>query len=157
MNKKLLKLPFLTLIGSVIIRIINYVIILIMGRGTNQWTLEMETMQFYIDLILNIFILTIIGLILRKTYDRKDFLKSANLLVIYSIVMLMIEQVTQYLGIYSVGFNLLFYLPIEIFTIITSLLARVSDVEVINWIYAIPSIFAPYLLVFFVKESKDVS
>lgn len=157
MNKRLLKLPILTLIGGIILRIINHIIILIMVRGKNEWTLEMGTMQFYIDLILSISIIVIIGLVLRKTYDRKDFLKSATLLVVYSILILVVEQLIQYLGIYSVGFSLLFYLPIEMFTIITSLLAKVSNGEVINWLYVLPSIFAPYLLVLFGKESKDVS
>lgn len=156
MNKKLFKLPFLTAIGGIILRIINHFIILIMVRRTNEWTLQMGTAQFYIELILSILIFVLIGIILRKTYYRKDFLKSSTLLVIYSIIVLILEQVAQNLGIYNIGFSLFLYLPIEIFTIITSVLSRLSSADVINLLYVIPSTFAPYLFIVFGKKSKDI-
>ena len=155
LNKKIFKLPIFTLIGGIILRIINHFIILVMVRGTNEWTLEMGTTHFYIDLTLSIIIFVIVGIILRKTYDWVDFLKAATLLTIYSIVILTLEQATQYIGIYGIGFSLFFYLPIEIFTIITSTLARISTAETISLIYAIPSLFAPYLFVFFARKSES--
>lgn len=152
MNKKLFKLPIFTLIGGTILRVVNHIIISLMVRGTNEWTFEMGTKVFYFDLILSIVIFISIGIILRRTYDRGAFIKSATLLVIYSILVLGLEQITQYFDMYNSIF-LLLYLPIEIFTIITSLLVRVSTAESIIWIYAVPSLFAPYIFILFGKQS----
>lgn len=156
-NKKIFKLPILTLVGGIVFRIINQIIISLMMSGTNEWTLEMGTTIFYIDVVLSLIIFIVIGIILRKTYDRETFLKSATLLVIYSIIILVVEQGTQYFGPYNIGNSLYLYLPVEIFVIITSALARVSTSESINWMYAIPSLFAPYLFMLFAKNSKMIS
>ena len=154
MNKKLLKLPVLTLIGGIILRIIAYITALTLIRGTSEWTLEMGTTAFYIQLVISIILFVVIGIILHTIYNRKTFVKSATLLVIYSIIIFALEQITQYFGTYSMIIYWL-YLPVEIFTIITSVLARVSTAESINWMYVIPSLFAPYLFVLFGKKSES--
>jgi heme exporter protein D len=156
MDKKLLKLPILTLIGGIILRIVNYITAFTLIKGTSEWTLEMGTTAFYIGLVTSIILFVVIGIILRRIYDRKTFLKSATLLVIYSIVILGLEQITQYFWTYSMIIYWL-YLPSEIFTTITSVLARVSTAESINWTYAIPSLFAPYLFVLFGTKSESGS
>ena len=154
MNKKLLKLPILTLIGGIILQIADYITAFTLVKGTSEWTLEMGTTAFYIRLVLSIIFFVVIGIILRRIYDRKTLVKSATLLVIYSIVILALEQITQYLGIYSMIIYWM-YLPVEIFTIITSVLARASTAESINWTYAIPTLFAPYLFILFGKKSES--
>ena len=154
MNKKLLKLPILTLIGGIILQIADYITAFTLVKGTSEWTLEMGTTAFYIRLVLSIISFVVIGIILRRIYDRKTLVKSATLLVIYSIVILALEQITQYLGIYSMIIYWM-YLPVEIFTIITSVLARASTAESINWTYAIPTLFAPYLFILFGKKSES--
>lgn len=154
MNKKLLKLPVLTLIGGIILQIADYITAFTLVKGTSEWTLEMGTTAFYIRLVLSIIFFVVIGIILRRIYDRKTLVKSATLLVIYSIVILALEQITQYLGIYSMIIYWM-YLPVEIFTIITSVLARASTAESINWTYAIPTLFAPYLFILFGKKSES--
>lgn len=156
MNKKLLKLPLLTLIAGIILRIVNYITAFILFKGTSEWTLEMGTTVFYIDLVISIILFVAIGVILRRAFDRKTFIKSATLLVIYSIIIFALEQITQYFGKYSIIIYWT-YIPAEIFTTITSLLARVSTAESINWLYAIPSLFAPYLFVLFGKKSESRS
>ncbi|HHW00232.1 MAG TPA: hypothetical protein GXX36_11835 [Clostridiaceae bacterium] len=151
MMKKLLVLPALTLIGSAILRIADVITSAILVAGTSEWTLEKGTTAFYVRLILSVILFVIIGIILRRNYDRKTIAKSATLLVIYSIVIFALEQITQYYGTYSMIFYWL-YIPFEIFTIITWALARISTAENINWIYAIPSLLAPYLFVLFGKR-----
>lgn len=153
MNKKLLKLPVLTLIGGIILRIADYITAYILVKGTSEWTLEMGTTAFYIRLVMSIVFFVVIGIMLRRIYDRKAFAESATLLVIYSIAILALEQITQYLGTYNMIIYWM-YLPAEIFTTITSVLARVSTAESINWTYAIPSLFAPYLFILFGKKSE---
>jgi len=151
MMKKSLILPLLTLIGGIILQIADFITAFILVKGTSEWTLEMGTKAFYVRLIMSVILFVVIGIILRGIYDRKTFIKSTTLLVIYSIVIFALEQITQYFGTYSMIINRL-YIPVEIFTIITSVLARVSTAESINWMYVIPSLFAPYLFVLFGKK-----
>ena len=154
MNKRLLRLPVLTLLGGIILRIVDYITALTLIKGSSEWTLEMGTTAFYIRLAISIILFVVIGIILRRIYDRKTFVKSTTLLVIYSIVIFALEQITQYFGTYSMIIYWM-YIPVEIFTSITSVLARVSTAESINWTYAIPSLFAPYLFVLFGKKSES--
>ncbi len=156
MNKKLLKLPVLTLIAGIILQIADSITALAVLKGALEWTPEMETTVFYIRLVISIILFVIIGIILHKIYDRKTLVKPATSLVIYSIVIFALEQIMKYFGAYSVIFYWM-NIPIEIFTAITSVLARVSGAGSINWIYAIPSLFAPYLFVLFGKKSESES
>lgn len=152
MNKKLLKLPILTLIGGMVFYILNFAIVFFGYGGT--WSPRLTAVMAYIPLALSMGILILIGMILRKTYDRKDFLQSATLLVLYSIVILIFQQLTLYLGIYNETIDFILYLPLTIFSIITSSLVKQSDSESINWMYLIASLFLPYIFVLFDKSSK---
>jgi hypothetical protein len=149
----LLKLPFLTLIGGIILRIVDFITASILVKGTTVWTLEMGTTVFYIRLTITIILCIVIVVILHKIYDRKTLAKSATLLVVYSIAIFALEQVTQNFAAYNMIIHWL-YLPVEIFTIITSILARVFVTESLHWTYVIPSLFAPYLFVLFGKNVK---
>lgn len=153
MNKKLLKLPVLTLIGGIILRIVDYITVFIFFKGTSEWTFEMGTTAFYIRLVISIILFVAIGIIVRRIYDRKTLVKSATLLVIYSIVIFALEQITQYCHTYSMAIYWM-YLPVEIFTTISSVLAKFSTAESISLTYAIPTLFAPYLFVLFGKNLK---
>ena len=150
--KNFLKLPILTLVAGIILRVTDYIIVYILVKGSSEFTLEMGTLMFYIRLILSIAAFVIIGMILRQKYDRTWFLKSTTILVLYSIIILATEQLLQYFATYSILIYWL-YLPVEIFTIITSVLARISTASTITWLYAIPSVLAPYLFVLFSKRS----
>lgn len=156
MNKKLLKLPILTLIGGIILRIIYRITIHFLVKGTTDWTSEVGTKLFYIDIISSIIIFIVIGIILRKTYDRKTLFKSATLLVIYSFLIFGLSEITQHFGIYSITASLILYLPTEIFNIITSILREITSTTSITLIYVFIIIenFAPYLFLLFVKEPK---
>ena len=78
MNKKLLKLPVLTLIGGIILQIADYITAFTLVKGTSEWTLEMGTTAFYIRLVLSIIFFVVIGIILRRIYDRKTLVKIRN-------------------------------------------------------------------------------
>ncbi len=65
--------------------------------------------------------------------------------------MLALEKVTQHLGGYIIIYWI--FLSIELFTTITSVIARISTAEEIYWIYVLPSIIAPYIFVIFGENS----
>ena len=151
MNKELFKLPLCTLAAGIILRIADYITVRLLIRGTTEWTLEMGTTAFYVQLFLSIFLFAGIGLLLRKRYSRITFIKSTTLLTLYYVVIFAIEQGTQQFGFYSMIIYYL-YIPVDMFTVIISFLARMSSVGSINWLYAIPSLFAPYLFLLFSRK-----
>lgn len=154
MDKNLLKLPVLTFIGGIILRIFdNFVVPEEISNGAYQWTAEMQTASFYNRLIITIILFAIIGIIIRRSYDKRTIIKSATLLVIYSIVLVVIGQMAVLFGTYN-AIILWLYLPLEIFNSIAILLSRIFNLESINWIYIIPAIFSPYLFVLFVKKTN---
>ncbi|NLB21327.1 MAG: hypothetical protein GX829_11050 [Clostridium sp.] len=155
MDKSILKLPSLTILSALALRIINNNLIAQMVKDTNEWTIEMGNRLLLIDVILSLVIFFIIGITLRKTQDKSMILKSATLLVFYSIAILILEQVTQYYGIYNFSIALILYLPTELFTIITSLISNISPSESINIFFAIPALFAPYLFIPFGKNKHS--
>lgn len=154
MDNKLLRLPILALIGGVLLRMIDRIAISILVRGTTDWTSEIGTKLFYINFISSILIFIIIGRILKKNYDRKTLFRSATLLVIYSFLIFGLTEIAQYFGTYPVTSSLILYLPTEIFSIITSVLMRITSTQNITLIriFVIIENFAPYLFLLFVKE-----
>ena len=155
MDKNLLKLPVLTLIGGIILRLSDYIVVpAVLSNGATQWTGEMQTASFYIQLIITFILYAVISIILRRSYDRNTMIKSATLLVIYSIIVVVIEQMAILIGAYNI-IILWLYLPLEIFTSIAVLLSRTFNLESLNWIYVIPAIFSPYLFVLFVKKTNS--
>ncbi|HBR01593.1 hypothetical protein [Muricomes intestini] len=154
MSKELLKLPLCTFAAGIILRTADYITARLLLRDTTEWTFEMGTIAFYVRLFLSVALLVGIGLLLRKRYSRIIFIKSTTLLMFYSIVILAIEQIAQHFGSYNMGIHYL-YAPVDMFTVITSIAARISGAERINWLYAIPSLFAPYLFLLFSKKSAS--
>lgn len=152
MSKELLKLPLLTLAAGIILRMTDYITVRLLIRGTTEWTLEMGTTAFYVRLFLSVALFVGIGLLLRKKYSRITFMKSATLLMVYSVLIFAIEQITQHFGSYSMIIYYL-YIPVDMFTIITSVLARISSAERITWLYIVPSLFASYLFLLFSKKT----
>lgn len=147
MNIKLFKLPILTSIGGIIFYLLNF-IIAFLGFG-GIWTPKQSIILSYIPLILAIIILIIIGIILRRTYDRKDFIKSSTLLVIYSIIILIVQRLSLYFGIYNSTVDFILYLPTTIFQIMISLSTKYNNSEIVNLIFLILSLFEPYIFVLF--------
>ena len=154
MSKELLKLPLYTFIAGVILRIADYITVSLLQRDSTEWTLEMGTTIFYVRLFLSIALFVGIGFLLRKRYSRITFRESATLLIIYSILILAIENIVAYFGVYNM---IIYYLsiPFEMFDIITSILVKVSGADRINWLHMIPSLLAPFLFLLFSKKPVD--
>ncbi len=91
MRKEFLRLPLYTFMSGIILRMTDYLIVRILMGGTAEWTSEMGTIAFYIRLILCVLIFFCIGLLLRQRYSRRNFMKSATFLMLYSVVMLAME------------------------------------------------------------------
>lgn len=154
-NKNILKLPCLTLIGGIILRIIEFIAIRI-RIATIDPNAEWGSEIFYVNLVSSIIIIFIIGMILRKTYDKDIIFKSATLLVIYSFVIWGLSEIGAIFGIYSL-FSIL-YLPTEIFNMISSVLIEIISPQNMILFYLIVFIekFAPYLFLLFTKKTESV-
>jgi len=151
MKKSLFKIPLLTSAAGIILRIADRIVTYALVRATFEWTLEMGRVAFYIHLVLCAAAFAAIGMLLRKD-DKSAVAASATLLVSYSAVILAIEQIIQRFVAYNFIINW-FFIPVDIFTVITSALAGLSA-EKITLAYAIPALFAPYLFVLFGKRAE---
>lgn len=154
MNKKLLKLPILTIIGGIILRIIDYITLKIIVEPSGEWSSKF----FYINLVSSIVIIVSIGMILRRTYDKDTFFKSATLLVTYSFIIWGLSEIGQFFGIYSTITSLILYFPTEVFNVITSVLREITSTQSMALIYVFIFIekFAPYLFLLFAKKDDNI-
>lgn len=151
MSGGLLKLPLFTLVAGIILRTAGHITVRLLLRDTTDWA-NMGTAVFYVQLFLSVALLVSIGLLLRKRYSRSIIIKSTTLLVFYSIVILALDRIIQHFGSYNMIIYYL-YVPVEMFSVITSVLVRTIGSERISWLYVIPSLFAPYLFLLFSKKS----
>jgi hypothetical protein len=148
-NKQILKFPAAMLLAGVALRVcMNGIISIWLRMGTPISSLGL----FAIRLLLSVLLFLLVGRMVRRQYSKKEFIRSANLLVFYSIAVLLLEQITQYAGVYSTV-SLWLMLPTEIFNVITEFLSQLIGGR-IYWISSIPALFAPYLFFFFIKEEK---
>ena len=160
-NKQILKFPAAMLLAGVALRVcMNGIISIWLRMGTPISSLGL----FGIRLLLSVLLFLLVGRMVRRQYSKKEFIRSANLLVFYSIAVLLLEQITQYAGIYSTV-SLWLMLPTEIFNVITEFLSHLIGGRKlfglsqliggrIYWISSIPALFVPYLFFFFIKEEK---
>lgn len=153
MDKKLLKLPLLAAASGIVLRFLTQFMMNIMMSEGGTWTDQMNTNMFYIRLLMSLALFVGIGLILKKTYDRKTMLKAATLLALFFIVVLFIEQSSVLMNGY---FTLLYYLylPTEIFSWITYAMFMLIGVENYSLLFAVPMILAPYLFMIFTMKPK---
>lgn len=148
-NKQILKFPAAMLLAGVALRVcMNGIISIWLQMGTPISSLGL----FGIRLLLSVLLFLLVGRMVRRQYSKKEFIRSANLLVFYSIAVLLLEQITQYAGVYSTV-SLWLMIPTEIFNVITEFLSQLIGGR-IYWISSIPALFAPYLFFFFIKEEK---
>ncbi|MEA4973041.1 hypothetical protein SDC9_144370 [bioreactor metagenome] len=150
MNLKILKLFFLATVAGIILRISDYAIAYALIKSTG----ELSAIANTVGVILSIVAVVIIGMKLRKEYDRKMFIKAATVLVVYSIVIFTIERIAQYFNSYSlITYRLC--IPTEMFFPIDLLLMQINIAGIPTWVLFIPSLFAPYLFVLFGKKSTN--
>lgn len=155
MNKNVLKLPLLTLIGGIILRIIEFIAIRI-RVSTIDPNAEWGSEIFYVNLVSSLIIIVIIGMILRKTYDKDIIFKSSTLLVIYSFIIWGLSEIGAIFGIYSL-FSIL-YLPTEIFNMISSVLIEIISPQdmVLFYLFIFIEKFAPFLFLLFYKKTESI-
>jgi len=154
LNFRISKLLLLSTVAGIILRISDYAIAYALIKNTTEWTETTNAISNIISIVLSIAAFVIIGINLRKEYDRKMFIKSATVLVVYSILIFTIERIAQYLNSYSLIIYCL-YIPTDIFFPIDLLLMQINIAGIPNWALFIPSLFAPYLFVLFAKEADS--
>lgn len=154
MDKQIYKLPLYTLASGLIIRIIFYFVVLTAVSLTTEWSVWMSNGLLAAHLAVSAVLFIFIGRRLCRTYTRQTCFRAASLLVVYSVIMLVLEQLMLHTGDYG-QINHLLYLPVEMFTPITSVMLLLFGKFVPGWFCAVPSLFAPYLFVFFSTDVPD--
>lgn len=156
MRNNLMKVPIISLITGVILTIADYTLGYFIAKGSSEWTLEMNDTVIYTTLCLSIILFISTGFLFLRNTLKKDILKSATLVVVYNIVLIVLEQVILYFGTYSITIHYLF-IPVRMYGTITQVLLNATDTLASIWISTLPAIIAPYLYVIFGKRYKDVS
>lgn len=154
MDKQIYKLPLYTLAAGLITRIIFYFVVLTAVRLTTEWSVWMSNGLLAAHLATSAVLFIFIGRRLCRTYTRQTCFRAASLLVVYSVIMLVLEQLMLHTGDYG-QINVLLYLPVEIFTPITSVTLLLFGKSLPGWLCAVPSLFAPYLFLFFSTDGSD--
>lgn len=115
----------------------------------------MGDQAFYVNIIVSLILFILIGIRISKIYTAKTCFISASIVVGYALLLLLAEQLSQHYKMLDL-FQLTYYLfiPLDIFTVITSLLAKISKAEPITWLYAVPAMFAPYLFLLFTMDHR---
>lgn len=81
-NKQILKFPAAMLLAGVALRVcMNGIISIWLRMGTPISSLGL----FGIRLLLSVLLFLLVGRMVRRQYSKKEFIRSANLLVFYSI------------------------------------------------------------------------
>lgn len=155
MRKDLLKLPLYLFLAGLLMRGITRIAVWGIMKISTERAFQMDVQMLYVQLIVSFILFIIIGIRISKIYSTKTCFKSGSIVVVYSIVTLLIEQFSQHYGLFDLTqLSYYLYIPLEIFIVITSVLARLSRSDSINWLYAIPAVFAPYLFLLFTRERQ---
>ncbi len=156
MRKDLLKLPLYLFLAGLLMRGITSVSEWAIMRISNERAFQMDVQMLYIQLIVSVILFIMIGIRVSMIYSTRDCFISASIVVLYLIFVLLVEQLSQHYGQFDLAaLSYYLYIPLEIFVSVTSLMVRLSRSESITWLYAIPSVFAPYLfLLFTIKKVK---
>lgn len=152
---KILKLPVLSSIGGIVFYVLNFIVILL-GFG-GSWSPTLSKALSYIPLLLNIIIITIIGIILRRTYSRRDAFRSASFLVVYTIILMIVQTTFSYFGVYNFTLDWILSLPISLFRMLLPLSVKYNDLKTMSSIFMFISIFEPYIMILFAKKDKKLN
>ena len=156
-RRNLLKLPLYLFLAGLLMRGITRIAVWGIMKISTERAFQMDVQMLYVQLIVSVILFIIIGIRISKIYSTKICFMSASIVVVYSIVTLLIEQLSQHYGLFDMTqLSYYMYIPLEIFIIITSVLVRLSRSDSINWLYAIPAILAPYLFLLFTRERQGV-
>ena len=122
------------------------------GGGGREWTEEMGWTSSCIVAASAFLLLLLIGLRLRRIYDRKTCLISISIVVAYTIIFLVLERIAQHFGPYPSIF-LYMLLTLEPFSSLYSpLLMSLPDTVSLLWPSIALSVLSPYVLLPFTKK-----
>ena len=157
MDKKYLTVFLYTAAAGAILYVLDLVMAhVFIAISPNEWTLGMSRISMGISWVVSVLMILFIGLKLRKIYDRKDCLTAAALMMAYGAIWLVGERLilsSDWYGFYSIWTYLHF--PMGVFSFVTQIVMQLVDLESHIWLYAVPSIFVPFVFLLFCK--KDLS
>ena len=156
MDRKIFKLPLLAAAAGMVLRFFTQLILIFMMDGNAEWTDRMNTNMFIVRTLMSIALIIGIGLLLRKTFDRRTMLKAATLLALIILAVYIMEQTSLYTSGYLTLLHYL-YLPGEIFNWVTYLLFMVAGVDNYTRLFVIPHLLAPYLFMMFTIRTKPLN
>jgi len=151
LKNKLLRVPLVSLVTGLILSAIEHNVVLRMVKDSTEWTLKMGDTVYYFSLVLCVVLFIAAGLFCFKDMTKKEIAKSASLVVLYQIIVLVAEQLFQMFASYSITFMYLF-VPVSLYTTLYQMLLK--NLPLSSFILIIPSMFTPYLFILF--GNKDV-
>ena len=146
------RLPLACLCAGFAYRVLSYAVLLLSLRQ-GGWTGAAELSGLWAGPAIGLVLFLAVGFWVRRL-DQRTLLFSASVLAIYGAVVLAVDQAARLYGFSGLLISLL-WLPVEIFTPITSLLMGLcADLgQLGNLLYAIPALFAPYLFLLFGRKT----
>ncbi len=157
MSKNVWKLTLWAAAGGIVLRFFTQLILSFMMSGEAEWTDKSNNIIFAMRMIMSFALFIGIGLMLKKTYDRRTMMKASTLFALILAGVYLLEQSSFYRSGYMPLLYYL-YLPGEIFSWITYALLRTIGTENYSRLMAIPVMLAPYLFMIFTigpDSSKD--
>lgn len=137
--------PLISLVTGVLIFLFNLLLDFILARFSNgDLNAEMSALSFWISFAFSLAIFFLAGFLFMRNNHRWDIVKSALIVSIYYLVIIIIEQLTK-LPIMSC-----FYFPVAIYSVFYDLLLRLSGN--FNYFWYLPSVLAPFIFVLFGKS-----
>lgn len=152
MKEKLWRVPVVSIITGVIIAIITYVSTFFIVKGTSEFTIEMGNTIMTIRIVLSLVLFLGAGILCFKDMNKKEIAKSAVIVSVYYVIVVILEQVFQEVGLFSLMMivELVLFLPLEIYSGVLSVLMKGTNINV--YLLMIPVFFLPFLYVLFGKK-----
>ena len=151
--KKLFLIFKYSLISGIVIRISDFISVLILTGSAGEWSAADENIAFAIHMVISILLFLWVGFRLKR-YTKKEIFFSAVFIVCYYAFILAAEQITQKIGAYSMTVFLWAFLPLELYSSATTMLVKLTSAETIGIIFALPSLFIPFLFCLFGKSEN---
>ena len=152
-KKEHFKLIIVMTIFGILLSIIERIYIFFIVRGTNEWTESMTNITTIINSTISIVFIIIIGLFVARKMERKKLSIAISIVIVYSIIALIIQQVMQSLGLFSMILIWMFA-PIRIFSFLVQWIMMIDGISVYFGIAI--SYFAPFVFMLFTVKKKYV-
>jgi hypothetical protein len=151
-TSKIIRVPLISVLTGIIISKVSSIAIYLMVRGTDEWTTNMNITLYTIKIIVAVLLFIITGLFCYKDMNKLDIAKSATIVVIYYVVVVLIEQFYIHKGQYPI-FLLWVFTPVNIYTIICNSIFRFIRMSI--WVDIILTSITPFSYVLFGSQVKN--